>query len=228
MEIQLAIFDLAGTSVKDNYDVHRVLQSAMRKHGIEISIEQANQVMGIPKPIAIRDLILQSDQGGPVTDSRIENIHKDFVAQMIDFYRHDPSVSEIEGAAATFESLRSMGIAVCVNTGFDRLIAGVLLERLGWIRNGLIDDSVTSDEVERGRPYPDMILKLMAKWKIRLGRFVMKVGDTASDIREGRAAGCGLVVGVTTGAFSREALLNERPDYTVDHLMQVVELVEKG
>jgi phosphoglycolate phosphatase-like HAD superfamily hydrolase len=35
-------------------------------------------------------------------------------------------------------------------------------------------------------------------------RKVAKVGDTISDLQEGDAAGCGWIIGVTTGAFSRE------------------------
>lgn len=226
MSYQMAVFDLAGTTVKDNLDVQRVLQNAMRKHGVEISIQQANDVMGIPKPIAIHQLLMDSGNHiTPVTSDVVEAIHKDFVKEMISFYKNDPDVSEKDGVSNTFRKLKEMGIQVCVNTGFDRPITNALLERLGWERDGLIDDSITSDEVPRGRPNPDMILKLMAKWGIRYGNFVIKVGDTASDIKEGRASGCGLVVGVTTGAFTKEALLLERPDYTIAHISELLDLI---
>jgi phosphonatase-like hydrolase len=228
MQYQLAVFDLAGTTVKDNFDVHRVLQRAMRKHDIDISIQQANNVMGIPKPVAIHQLLMEcGNHITPVTHDRVEAIHKDFVEEMINFYETDPSVSEKDGVSKTFEKLKESGIKVCVNTGFDRPITSALLKRLGWEEMGLIDGSVTSDEVARGRPYPDMILKLMVTHNVRYGNFVVKVGDTPSDIQEGRASSCGMVVGVTTGAFSKEALLEEEPDYTIAHLSELISLVSK-
>ena len=45
MSIQLVVFDLAGTTVNDNKDVHRVLQRALANAGVEISIDDANEVM---------------------------------------------------------------------------------------------------------------------------------------------------------------------------------------
>ena len=33
MSLELIVFDLAGTTVKDNHDVHRALQNALAKYG---------------------------------------------------------------------------------------------------------------------------------------------------------------------------------------------------
>lgn len=52
--IDLVVFDLAGTTVKENFDVQRILKKSFAKVGLEITIEQTNLVMGIPKPVAIR------------------------------------------------------------------------------------------------------------------------------------------------------------------------------
>jgi phosphoglycolate phosphatase-like HAD superfamily hydrolase len=56
-------------------------------------------------------------------------------------------------------------------------------------------------------------------------RYVAKVGDTTFDIEEGRNAGCGLCVAVTTGAHSREQLARSRPDFIIDDLRQLLALV---
>ena len=42
MSPELIVFDLAGTTVKDNHDVHRALQKALAKYGVAISLEDAN------------------------------------------------------------------------------------------------------------------------------------------------------------------------------------------
>jgi phosphoglycolate phosphatase-like HAD superfamily hydrolase len=70
----------------------------------------------------------------------------------------------------------------------------------------VIDADVTSDEVPRGRPHPDMIRRLMTRLSVQDPRRVTKVGDTKADLEEGANAGCGLVIGVTTGSYSRDQL----------------------
>ena len=226
MAIELVVFDLAGTTVKDNKDVHRVLQQALQQHGVAISIEDANDVMGIPKPVAIEQLLRKRYTGSKsITENWIDEIHRIFVRQMIDFYKYDSSVGEKDGTSDTFRMLKERKLKVVVDTGFDRPITAPLLERLGWQKANLIDASVTSDEVPRGRPYPDMIFRAMELTGVRDARAVVKVGDTASDLQEGNAAGCSLVIGVTTGAFSHEQLLKEKHTHLVSSLLDIPEII---
>ena len=51
-----------------------------------------------------------------------------------------------------------------------------------------------------------MIKALMAELGVRDPRRVAKVGDTKADMEEGANAGCGLVIGVTSGSLTREQL----------------------
>jgi phosphoglycolate phosphatase-like HAD superfamily hydrolase len=87
----------------------------------------------------------------------------------------------------------------------------------------VIDAEVASDEVPRGRPYPDMIRHLMDRLGIRDARKVAKVGDTRADLEEGANAGCGLVIGVTTGSFTGEQLRS----YPHSHILAAVVEVPK-
>jgi phosphonatase-like hydrolase len=201
MAITLVVFDLAGTTVEDNDAVNRCLREALGAWRLDVSPERINAVMGIPKPVAIRQLA----EGTPLAD-QIDAIHADFVARMNRYYAEDPSVTEVSGAAETFASLRRAGIKVALNTGFSRDITRTLLARLGWERAGLIDAAVCSDEVPRGRPFPDMIQRLMELVGVPDPRSVAKVGDTPADLEEGTNAGCGRVIGVTRGTHTRERL----------------------
>lgn len=226
MKYDLIVFDLAGTTVKDNRDVHRVLQTVLRAHDVAISIEDANEVMGIPKPVAIRDLLVRLYNGSKeITTPWISDIHREFVDSMRTFYHSDPSVGEKKGVSDTFDKLKSKGIKIAVDTGFDRVVTNALLERLRWIENGLIDVSVTSDEVERGRPFPDLIFEAMRRTSVREVSRVVKVGDTVSDMKQGFAAGCGLVVGVTSGAFSGTDLKAENPHHLIAEIPQLLPYV---
>ena len=98
---------------------------------------------------------------------------------MISFYETDPAVTEVPGTSEVFRRLHAHGIKAALNTGFSRDIAQVLIDRFGWERDGLIDASVASDEVERGRPHPFMIHRLMQRLGIDDPARVAKVGDDA-------------------------------------------------
>src|SRR5262249_1037757 len=135
---------------------------------------------------------------------RVDEIHRDFVRRSTVFYASDPSVHEVPGAGEVFGRLRSEGIRVALNTGFNRAITDVILDRIGW--RARIRDSIPSDEVERGRPYTEMIRELMRRLGVSDPSRVAKVGDTPADLQEGHNAGCGLIVGVTGGTHTRAEL----------------------
>ena len=197
--IELVVFDMAGTTVHDGAAVRVCLRAALAEAGVEADAAAVDAVMGLPKPESIRILLDRYGSSAP-----IDPIHDDFTRRMKAFYATDPAVREIPGATAAFAALRRAGVKVALDTGFFRPVADVLLGRLGWRAPGAIDGDVTSDEVARGRPHPDMILHLMARLGVTDASRVAKVGDTQADVEEGTNAGCGLAVGVLTGSSTRE------------------------
>lgn len=61
--IELVVFDMAGTTVYDDRFVHKVLQNTMSRYDVMISLDEANRVMGIPKPVAIKQLLQWHNDG---------------------------------------------------------------------------------------------------------------------------------------------------------------------
>lgn len=206
MAIELVVFDIAGTTVDDGDAVNRCFRAALAGAGLTVSHAAANEVMGLPKPVAIRTLVERASGHGALL-AQVDAIHSDFVARMLRFYAEDPAVVEVPGAGQTFATLRRAGIKVALNSGFSRAIVTKVLGRLGWDQGGTIDATITSDEVARGRPHPDMIVRLMTALGVRDSRAVAKVGDTPVDLEEGTNAGCGRVIGVTRGTHTRAQLL---------------------
>jgi phosphoglycolate phosphatase-like HAD superfamily hydrolase len=178
MEIDLVVFDMAGTTVNDDDSVNRCLRAALEGAGVSRTPAAVNRVMGLPKPDAIAILVKETGFTEPPAET-LSAIHRDFVARSIAFYERDPSVHEVAGTAS---------------------------DRLGWSGSRMIDAVICSDEVERGRPHPDMILALMSRLGVANPRRVAKVGDTPADLHEGKSAGCGLIAGVTRGTHTREEL----------------------
>jgi phosphonatase-like hydrolase len=224
LPIQLVVFDMAGTTVAEGGAVYQSLRNTLADNGLDIPADAVHEVKGMDKREALRILIESSamrDQLLPGLDA----IHEDFVERLIEFYRSDPAVTEMPGASETFRRLHQAGVKVALNTGFNRQIVEALLERLGWANSPLIDATVASDEVERGRPHPDMIQHLMFKLGVTDPQRTAKVGDTPADLLEGRNAGCGLVFGVTGGSSTREQLERFPHDHLINSVSQLPELL---
>lgn len=226
MQIELVVFDMAGTTVSEGGAVYKALRDTLAANGLDVDDAAIHQVKGTDKREALRTLIEQSamrDELRQVLDS----IHEDFVERMLLFYQTDPSVTEVPGASETFRRLKTNNIKVALNTGFSRDIAQTLIDRLGWEREGLIDASITSDEVERGRPHPFMIQALMARLGVSEASRVAKVGDAPADLLEGKNVGCGLVIGVTYGSSTREQLAQHPHDHLIGSVTELQALLER-
>jgi len=224
MFIELVVFDMAGTTVKDKNFVAIAFHEAMKLHGYEVAIEEINPIMGYEKPLAIRMMLEKHEAGeNKITDVLIKEIHSEFVRRMIHFYSTTNEITSLPDVEETFINLREIGIKIALNTGFSRDIADVIVDRLDWADK--FDYLVASDEVAHGRPYPDMIQKIMHELDIASPNNVAKVGDTEVDINEGINAGCKYVIGITTGAFTREELLPYKPTHIIDNISEVIKIV---
>ena len=211
---KLAIFDLAGTTIKDSNTVGQCLQEALYTVGVEAKVADVNAVMGIRKPIAIAQLLEKYGVAGD-----IDAIHEDFRRRMIATYRTSVDAAEIPGTTEVFRALKNAGIKVAVDTGFDRETTDILLGRVDW--GDLLEDSITSDEVENGRPHADMALELCRRAGVVPGEAI-KVGDTPADLGEGNAAGVGLNVGVTYGTHTADELRAHKPDVLIGEIGELL------
>jgi phosphonatase-like hydrolase len=222
--MRLVLFDMAGTTLLDDDAVHRGMQATLVAASVSVTRDAVNRVMGLTKPEAIRRLLASAN--APADADRIRTLHADFVARMRVHYAEH--AAEIPGASEAFRRLHAAGLLVALDTGFDRAIADSALERLGWKASGLVDAVVTSDEVARvldAEPthrFEDQV----GRWPA--ARDVTKVGDTPSDLLEGTAAGCRLVVGVTSGSHTRAELEPFPHSHLVHSVADVPRLVLGG
>src|SRR6516164_4900686 len=103
MDLQLAVFDMAGTTVVDRDGVNGCFRAALAEAGLRVSAQEVNKVMGLPKAEAVRKLIERSTDRDQLID-QVETIHSEFVARMIRFYETNPEIREVTGTSATFKS----------------------------------------------------------------------------------------------------------------------------
>ena len=195
--IQMIVFDMAGTVVNEKNVVYKTLQKALEEGGYSFSLEQVLASAGGKEKLqAIRDLISQRSQSDGLSDSEVYHIFLERLKTAYD----ELEVTSYPGVEALMERLRDRGIKITLNTGYNRPTATQLLEKMGWQVGGEYDLLVTADDVPNSRPAPDMILLAMKKLGITSASSVAKVGDSDIDIQEGQAATAGL----------RLALLRER------------------
>lgn len=198
-DINLVVFDMAGTTVRDDDQVPRAFTAALAEHGVAIDAQAIRAIRGASKRQAIADLLPAGDD----RQGRAERVYatfREFLAR-----EFAGTAREVPGAAGVFDRLRSRGVRVALNTGFDRDTVQMLLEALGW-RERIVDAVVCGDDVPRGRPAPDLILRCMELTGIASPAKVANLGDTVLDLRAGHAAGVQLNIGVLSGAHGRELL----------------------
>lgn len=226
MSIKLVVFDMAGTTVKDENKVTQTFKSALHQYGYDVPDHIINPLMGYKKIVAITKMLhLYEADASKITSVLIDQIHETFVRLMIEYYQQVDFLEALPNAASTLLALKKAGIQVGINTGFSRDIAEVIIKRLEWREKDIFDYLVCSDEVAEGRPNPGMINRLRQLAGIAEADEVAKVGDTEVDIREGQNAGCKYVIAVTTGAFTRAELEPYHPTHIIDNIADVLGIV---
>ena len=221
--IKLVVFDMAGTTVDEDNVVYKTVRAAINSTGYQFTQEQVQAAgAGKEKSQAIRDVLALD--GGQHCDDEVASIFADFKCRLADAYEN-LDVKEQPGAADVFSTLRSAGVKVVLNTGYDRATAEGLINKIGWTIGTDIDGLVTASDVSNGRPAPDMIHLAMKQSGVAASEAVVKVGDSQIDIEEGQNAGCGFTYGITTGAQT-EAMLNaSSPTGVVHSLAELLQII---
>lgn len=221
--IQLVVFDMADTVVNEQNVVYKTLQKAINQAGVPVTLEQVLHLgAGKEKRAAIVDILAVHSPGQ--SEESIERMFRYFLVELEKAY-DNLEVIPVEGAEEVFRILMQHGVRVVLNTGYNRETAEGLISKLGWLQGEDFDELVTASDVLHARPLPDMILHAMFLTGIDNEKEVLKIGDSGIDIEEGKNAGCGLTVGITTGAQTREQLALASPDYIIDSLRELPALI---
>src|ERR1700744_4583918 len=110
--IQLVVFDIAGTTVRDNGSVADAFIAAFRDFGFEIPVAQVKKVMGFRKMDAIALLLEKFAPKHKDDEVLIDRIHTRFIDKMISFYRNDEHLAPFPNAEPVFSALRQQGIKI--------------------------------------------------------------------------------------------------------------------
>ncbi len=222
--IKLVVFDMAGTTIEENNLVYKSLLLTIVQNGYECTLEEVlEHGAGKEKRNAIED-ILKVIHVEEIDGITIDKLYNKFKYNLEIAYEH-AFISAKDNAEIVFEKINNQGIYIVLNTGYDRLTATKLLNKLNWFQSIHYDLLVTATDVTNGRPHPDMIIKAISHFNIDDAQSVLKIGDSTIDILEGKNANCGITIGITTGAQTREQLSQANPDYIIDNLIDLLPII---
>lgn len=103
-----------------------------------------------------------------------------------------------------FEKLHHQKVKLAIATTDDRAPTQAMIEAFDI--EDYLSTMVCADDGIPAKPAPDMVLAICERMNV-LPSKVMVIGDTTADLRMGRAAGAGLVVGVLSGVSGASDLI---------------------
>ena len=200
------IFDWAGTTV--DYGCFAPVQAfadAFGEYGIRPTMDEIRGPMGMLKRDHVRTMLemerisreWERVHGRAFTQEDVEQVYVLSESKILGlvggFTDVKPYVEE------TVETLRTHGIRIGSTTGYTDAMMDIVVPAAA--KKGYSPDCWFSPDStgHKGRPFPYMIFRNMEALGLSDVRRVMKVGDTVSDIKEGKNAGV-YTVGILEGS----------------------------
>lgn len=206
--LQLVVFDIAGTSVRDNGFVERAFLSVSQRHQLDLNAAWIKPRMGVHKLAVMREALEHTDNAAGTTP---EQLAAEF-EQSIDDEVQAGNAPAMPGFIELFNDLRAAGVQVAFTTGFSRTTAETVLKGASIAYETL----VASDEVAQGRPAPDIVHEAMRRSGVDDPSRIAVVGDTPNDLGSAMNAGAALAIGVGHGTHR----LDDLADHPHTHLAQ--------
>lgn len=203
--IKLVIFDWAGTTTDYGSQAPvQVFDRTFSARGLHFSRADINAPMGMEKRAHIRAMLStekgtqlwQEAQGRMWEESDVDALYEAFEASLADVVASFST--PLDGVPETVERLRAMGLKIGSTTGYTSEMMRHVLPVAA--QGGYAPDvTITPDITGVGRPSPFMIYECMRRLNVWPAWHVVKVGDTVTDIREGKNAGA-WAIGILTGS----------------------------
>ncbi|HEX7826591.1 MAG TPA: phosphonatase-like hydrolase [Mycobacterium sp.] len=220
-DIQLAVVDMAGTTVADDGLVVRSFEAAATAAGLpetgaerESARQYVLDTMGQSKIVVFRAIF-----GNEELAQRANVAFESAYEGLIETGHAEP----IPGAADAITRLRDAGVKVALTTGFSGTTQEKLLAALGW--QSIADLVLAPGDGVRGRPYPDLILTALIRLQADAVSRGAALGDTSNDVDSARRAGCAIAAGTLTGAHDERQLREAGATHVVPSVVQFADLI---
>jgi phosphonatase-like hydrolase len=213
--IKLIVSDMAGSTINEGGIIYRSLYQTMTNLGFPATEAQQKSWHGRDKVE-----VMQSHIGKECTDELIEKAEGMLLKELQKQYFQDSNVTLVHPELKNqLQEFQAQGIKIALNTGYPIIMQEQIINHFSM--EEFVDTWISSESVPFGRPYPFMVHRLMEECGIEKVSEVAKIGDTINDMKEGKNAGCGLVIGVLSGAGTREELLENGADVVLNNISEL-------
>jgi len=194
---------MAGTIVQENGAVYKAIGNSLKAVNYKMTDpDEEKSWHGRSKDEVMMDALFEQFTPMVASDKYLEalqHFNSDLSRQ---YFKYNRATLIHPDLPYVLKTIRKDGTKIGLNTGYSKKMQKQMIEHLNLGK--YIDCFVSTDHVTRGRPYPYMIHRLMEDLEIPNVQSVAKMGDTVIDMQEGKNAGCGLLVGVLSGAAKRK------------------------
>lgn len=152
----------------------------------------------------------------PVLNFTVEDVCREWTEMAIEMYK--TRVPLKEGAEEFLRRMDEQGILMGIATSNSRELAETVLNAL-HIRQ-YFTEIVTSDEVQRGKPEPDVYLKAAEELKV-LPQECLVFEDVPNGIRAGKNAGMSVCAVHDSFSIPYEAVKRELADYYIHDYKEI-------
>ena len=148
--IKAAIFDMDGVLV-DTHEMHiQAFYDVAKEAGIEIAKEEESESAGVSDFVFLQGVLdrrsIQLDVDN-LAEKKRERVREIF---------SEGNIPLREGIEELLSELKKKGLGIAIATSSSRDIANYILDKTNLISK--VDVVVTVDDVEKGKPYPDIFL----------------------------------------------------------------------
>jgi len=201
--IRLVIFDLDGTLIEFNYNYSLAKKIVIEKL-VEMGVDKSILSDSKPASVNLEEAVSFMRNKG-FSESQLRALRRRVyeAIEPLELEAADKPVVK-NGVPGLLTWLSNMGVNMVVCTNNCRKASGIILEKSGL--SVFFKHFFTRDDVERIKPFPDIIVKACEAMKTPPERTI-HVGDSPIDIIAAREAGA-IPVGVASSLWSVETLRN--------------------
>jgi HAD superfamily hydrolase (TIGR01509 family) len=216
MKFEAVLFDMDGVIADSEEMWNQIDAATLKLHGVEYKGEHKAQVLGKSFPIA---LAFYRDTFGiraEIEELLIQrsDIARDFYAQKIPMFDAVPQV---------LAELKARGYKIGLATSSVSTLARPFLQRHDIEK--FFDELTTGEEVEHGKPNPDIYLKAAKKIGSEPAQCLV-VEDAVAGVQAGKAAGM-TVASIPDARWGDVSMFPELADAVLENLAQLLPWLDR-
>lgn len=191
--VSLICCDVVGAAAVDGSVLERAFAEAIATQGVVTgtaayvrSMVQFDRTRGWPPADVMRSLFPEDEIRAQAANHAFE---RSFQAVVDRF-----GVLPLPGVNEALAKLSAAGVRICMMSSLSKPALGLLLKHLDWWQRA--DLVLNADDVDRGFPWPDLVLTAVLRLGIGDVREVAMVTSTEGGVLAARRAGSPFVIGI--------------------------------